>query len=180
MRAQYVYENYRFERGADPKDSLQLGDYEGRMLKKIAAIPRPERDWPLIKYDFLAAKKYIIDNYSDRFKIKDPESLGNFGEIICADIANRDWLPYWNIKDLDIKGQFIIYEYSTPNRYYKHKVMFRNNPRRKGSDFDPSQTWLQRGLSNPGYNPYMTWMDLVKKWEEIINDPRIKIPEHKD
>ena len=39
MRAKTVYENLSFERGGDPKDSMDIGETKERVIKKIMSLP---------------------------------------------------------------------------------------------------------------------------------------------
>lgn len=38
MRAQYIFENIKFERGQDPKEAMNIGDYNARKKKIISKI----------------------------------------------------------------------------------------------------------------------------------------------
>lgn len=165
MKAQFVFENLRFERGEDPMDTMQIGDIKGRKLKKQKNIPRLERDEEGLMLDFQAAKNYLIDKYSDNWDIQQLGPMDYSTEIILRPKINgkiQYGLTNWVIRDFGKKGQFITYEYNQPSQS-TGKAIYSNNPKRTD------------------YDPYITWEDLAKKWEEIWEDiinSNIKLPKH--
>ena len=60
MKAQFVYENINFERGGDPKDAMDIGDRDARMINRLDSL--------LISFGF---KKFDEITFEDDFYMKD-------------------------------------------------------------------------------------------------------------
>lgn len=119
MKAKFVYENLDFEKGADPHDTMKIGDVLGRKIERI------KREGYSGESSTLEAIEMLKRMLGDEWVVDTIGPTESTFEIHLRKAG--DWYrgPSWSIRDLGRKGQFISYQYNQPGQSTS-KPFFRN------------------------------------------------------